>query len=333
MNDLSASDVMPASALMKHVAELTSRRERHELEHSLLDLIVGFLNTTSAEVFSVRETQGQWEIKNLYCHNNQHLLELHPDSQWGLPSEQQQQALFAAQQSSDMLPWHDGKLWLPVHQFGDIVELIEMPCQHPLQPEQAAFLLGVLRIHANYLQLLYEAERDMLTGLLNRRKFDTRLYELLANRDGEHVLALIDIDHFKPINDNYGHIVGDEVLLLTAGLLLRHIGQQGQVYRYGGEEFAVLLQHNTSHAQQTLDLLRQQIAQHDFPQVGHLTISIGFVEINQQGLPAHVVEEADKALYYAKEHGRNAVYGYHELLMQGLISQHDSNDGGEIELF
>ena len=172
----------------------------------------------------------------------------------------------------------------------------------------------------------------MLTGLLNRRTFDSRLYELLSMPGGQYTLALLDIDHFKQINDRYGHIVGDEVLLRMSQLMADTLGQEGRLYRYGGEEFAAVLKPSSRSAEQLLEQLRLQIADNVFPQVGKVTISIGHVRIERQPLPANVVEQADKALYHAKEHGRNQVVDYALLQQQGLV-QGDSWPQGDIELF
>lgn len=202
---------------------------------------------------------------------------------------------------------------------------------------------GMLKIYANYAKMLFDSERDTLTGLYNRKKLEQKLGELLTGRlngrkrkhdqDTGDYLAVFDLDHFKRINDNYGHLIGDEVLLVFAGLMRNALRDVDWVFRYGGEEFVVLIKDVSPETiASILERIRVKVQNHGFPQVGQVTVSIGYTAIADQKLPPYVFEEADKALYYAKEHGRNQVCDYRELVRSGELAP-EEHLGGSVELF
>lgn len=202
---------------------------------------------------------------------------------------------------------------------------------------------GMIKIHANYAKLLFDSERDTLTGLYNRKKMEQKMSELLSARisgfnreqdkDKGDYLAVFDIDHFKRVNDNYGHLIGDEVLLIFSGLVRNALRDVDWVFRYGGEEFVALIKGVSPQVIGViLERIRVKVQDHPFPQVGQITVSTGYTPIIDQVLPPHVFEEADKALYYAKEHGRNQVCAYRELLSRGELKQ-EEHISGSVELF
>lgn len=202
---------------------------------------------------------------------------------------------------------------------------------------------GMLNIYANFAKMLFDSERDTLTGLFNRKKLDQKLGELLTGRingrkrkneqDTDDYPAVFDLDHFKRINDNYGHLIGDEVLLVFAGLMRNALRDVDWVFRYGGEEFVVLIKDvSPGTIASILERIRVKVQNHGFPQVGQVTVSIGYTAIADQKLPPYVFEEADKALYYAKEHGRNQVCDYRELVRSGELAP-EERLGGSVELF
>lgn len=203
-------------------------------------------------------------------------------------------------------------------------------------------------IYTNFLSLLEAGERDALTGLYNRRMFDTRLSSLARsidlehsdkkqerryNRESENYLGIIDIDYFKRVNDDYGHLFGDEVLLWLAQNMRHCFRDEDSLFRYGGEEFAVLLSGlNQLQAQEVFERFRKIIESANFPQIGQITVSIGYSCIDRKVNPTLVFGDADKALYYAKEHGRNRVECY-ELLIKNKQLKQDCEDTTDIELF
>jgi len=127
--------------------------------------------------------------------------------------------------------------------------------------------------------------------------------------------------------------MGDEVLLVFAGLVRNALRDVDWVFRYGGEEFVALIKGVSPEIiEVVLDRVRVRVQNHTFPQVGQVTVSIGYTAIADQKLPPYVFEEADKALYYAKEQGRNRVFNYRELVRSGELAS-EERLGGSIELF
>ena len=153
--------------------------------------------------------------------------------------------------------------------------------------------------------------RDALTGLYNRRRFDEKLREdfLLFQRGGRaFAVLMIDVDHFKRINDTYGHPAGDAVLQHLAGVIADSVRTTDFVARYGGEEFLVLLPEpqQGEEALVVAEKIRRAVAAEPFPMVGHLTVSLGLSRANlDDAAGAEVVQRADQGLYLAKQQGRN----------------------------
>lgn len=200
---------------------------------------------------------------------------------------------------------------------------------------------GMIRVYQNFVGVLYDSEKDTLTGLYNRRKLETRLKDLASARlqgrrhsDKEHAdyLALLDLDHFKLINDRFGHLIGDEVLLIFANILRKTLRDSDLIFRYGGEEFVVLLQDVSAQAAgEVLERIRRNVERHAFPQAGQTTVSIGYARLENGTLPVQAMAKADKALYYAKGNGRNQVCDFSQLLAEGKVE--DRLPMGSIELF
>jgi diguanylate cyclase (GGDEF)-like protein len=145
---------------------------------------------------------------------------------------------------------------------------------------------------------------DGLTGLANRRRLDA---DLARHDDSDRPTAaiMVDIDHFKEINDRFGHAVGDEILRKVGDALASHVRYDDIVYRYGGEEFCILLPgasiadandvaHRVVAAAQTVEL----------PEGGNVTVSVGVANATR-GDASGAVRRADRALYTAKEDGRD----------------------------
>ncbi|MDO8607152.1 MAG: GGDEF domain-containing protein [Phaeospirillum sp.] len=218
------------------------------------------------------------------------------------------------------------------------------------QTGQISLIDGFAAIYRNYLAILRDAARDTLTGLKNRKTFDENFSRIVAssrhlevpfdgNRRSSHLagehhwLGIIDIDHFKRVNDTFGHVFGDEVLLLLAALMRRAFRNEDLVFRFGGEEFVVMLAPTTfENASAVFERFRETVAAFNFPQVGKVTVSIGFVRILSEDLPSVVIGNSDKALYYAKEHGRDQIYSYEQLLESGQLSNEERADS-DMELF
>jgi diguanylate cyclase len=161
---------------------------------------------------------------------------------------------------------------------------------------------------------LTEARTDGLTQLANRRAFDAKIEEMFnAYRKGgkSFALAIIDIDHFKSINDTYGHQSGDDVLRFVAAAFRQAFENAYMVARYGGEEFVLILPSPMRLAADRIDALRKNIAKEKIETDGkqlQINFSAGLSEPRQEMVAAHMIRRADEALYSAKNMGRNRVY-------------------------
>ena len=228
--------------------------------------------------------------------------------------------------------------------------VLELVAERPLDAEARRFVAGVLQIYRNQLSVLDYGERDTLTGLLNRKTFDEAFGKCLLEigplasapvdpgerrspfADRASWLGVIDIDHFKRINDGHGHLMGDEVLLLVAGLLRAAFRHGDQLYRFGGEEFVVLLHADArERAALAFERFREALEAHPFPQVGQVTASAGFTRVRAFDTANAAFDRADRAVYQAKQSGRNRVCCHDALNRAGVLE--DGERSGEIELF
>ncbi len=180
---------------------------------------------------------------------------------------------------------------------------------------------SLIKVYQNLVALHDSKERDTLTKLPNRQTFDKRLLQICEHylkhpvKDVEWSksswFALLDIDHFKRINDTFGHLYGDEVLLLFSQMMEKHFRYNDFLFRFGGEEFVVILNLATQAAAESVfERFRKRIAEFEFPTVGKVTVSIGVAHIDNAIMPSTLLDRADKALYHAKTNGRDRVVIY-----------------------
>lgn len=158
-------------------------------------------------------------------------------------------------------------------------------------------------------ELEYAANRDALTGVYNRRYLMNTLKKWMSAEHSHFLVALIDVDNFKKINDNYGHVYGDEVLVELARLMKQGIQGKGIVARYGGEEFMLLFE--KADATQAVEVLEQ--IKTDLEEYGmrtrqiKITFSGGVEEYQTDSRIDELFRKADKKLYQAKNNGKNQV--------------------------
>lgn len=182
----------------------------------------------------------------------------------------------------------------------------------PIDPVRLAALVRLRAERAGALRSMME--RDSLTGLYNHGRFKERLaHELERSRrtSGEISLAMIDIDHFKQINDTYGHLVGDSIIRALSSTLTSGLRKIDVIGRYGGEEFAVILLETPPQAARgVMDKLRQRFSTRPFEAAGQLfnvSFSAGIAGNRGCATVQDVIAAADAALYAAKRGGRNRV--------------------------
>ena len=227
--------------------------------------------------------------------------------------------------ATDYLPGFQetrAEVCLPLISYGDKVGVLTVESARTgafqltdLQPLEsvADICAAVIRNAQHVEQLNNLAVRDGLTGIFNRRYFEHRILEEIE-RAGRYetalALVMIDIDGFKKLNDEFGHLLGDEVLRMLAVLLTQQLRKADVVCRYGGEEFAVLLPEITvENASSVADKLRRVVEAFPFPGVPRpVTISCGVARFPDNGATRdELVKAADAALYNAKQSGRNRV--------------------------
>ena len=226
--------------------------------------------------------------------------------------------------------------------IGVLRAVVDMP---PTEAARAD-VRGLLDIYRNLVSLLDYTESDTLTGLLNRKSFDDTFYRASALplsllEDGRerravapqrYWLGVVDIDHFKQVNDQHGHLIGDEVLLLLSRVMRQSFRFLDKLYRFGGEEFVVLLRCPSEEAAMSaLERFRSNVQNYLFPRVERVTVSIGYTDVRSGDTPPSAVERADLAVYYAKRHGRNQVRSHAALVREGELT--DSTQTSDVEFF
>lgn len=234
------------------------------------------------------------------------------------------------------------RIIFPVKGKRDVVGLLVIDCK-VCGPEILYLIEAMSQVWNSQLFHLDRNERDGLTGLFNRQALDSRMPNIFGElknkpkrRQDKTIsksLAILDIDHFKEVNDKFGHLYGDELLVHFTQIMTKSFRYYDYLFRYGGEEFVVILNNvDSDMAISILERFRKAVEDHQFPQVGTKTVSVGVIQINPGELPSTIMDKADKALYYAKQHGRNQVCVYEQLVAGGQLRSSEIPTG-EIELF
>lgn len=227
--------------------------------------------------------------------------------------------------------------------------VLEVISDKPLMLEALRPIQTLLKVFANFQNLLESSQRDSLTGLLNRQTFDATFlkasmppqfdnpqgsaFERRSTPATGYWLGVIDIDLFKLVNDRFGHLIGDEVLVLVARIMRQSFRHYDRLYRFGGEEFVVLLRGGTEDdAMVAFERFRTNVESYQFPQVNKVTISLGFTEVMHNDTPSAAFSRADQGVYQAKHQGRNQVLCFEALVRDGVL-QTEATHVGDVELF
>ena len=348
-------DGLPQARLLDSVAEFTVHRDIDALDHSLVLSLAELVEASSVALCKrTDETDDALEMIALCVPDEHNKLTVEAICMPVVESYAAELDVVISELEPRSIDSGDGlhTLIVPVQREQRAIGALVIQAERKLD-DLVALVEGFARIYANYTALLNESERDKLTGLYNRRTFEQRLQRLLKRQrlqraraaaevaaggerrtDGELGrvwLAILDIDHFKRINDNFGHVYGDEVILLLAQMMRSSFRQTDVLFRFGGEEFVVLLGSlDEATARAALQRFRERVASHVFPQVGHVTVSIGYANIGESDYPEIVLDRADKALYFAKQNGRNCLHGYEALAATGALAP---TSAGSIDLF
>ncbi|WP_374242063.1 GGDEF domain-containing protein [Zoogloea sp.] len=341
--------------VLKHVESITQHRDRSLLELGVASALFELVKATEVNLYKVLN-EGDTPLLEQVTHVGTDGLRFNSefDEEHEPTPVTERPEMEACVNQVQIILRHDEANGLYVHCFPISLErgvlgVLEVICTRALVDDDLGTAEGFLGLYRNYLNLLDYSERDTLTGLRNRKTFDENIGKILGNiarlgsdgsgqrrrpRDGyQHWLAVVDVDHFKRINDQFGHLYGDEVLLLLARIMRQSFRQQDKLFRFGGEEFVIVLRAaSEKEVRSALERFRRAIEAYDFPQIGQVTASIGFTMIKADDTIPEIVGRADEALYVAKESGRNQLANYEQLLAEGRVSVREQ-PGGDIEFF
>jgi diguanylate cyclase (GGDEF)-like protein len=344
-------------SLLKHMVDMTGHRDHTMLDISVISAVAELASATQARVLSIVNVRGQLYVRPRAVIERGLPARMEENADPGTPGEPVSnfpalaRCLAHHESNADyMTPDGQHTLWLPIWMGDKADTCLEIVNPTPYTSDTIHIIGGIVSVYRNFQNLLDYSERDSLTGLLNRKTFDDQLAKMLQasvehdalavppdglerrtpHEQEKQWLAVVDVDHFKAVNDKFGHLYGDEVLILIANLLQSSFRAQDRVFRFGGEEFVVLLRSSTlENAKKIIERFRMNVEQHEFPQVGRVTVSVGFVSISAYEAPVIILGRADQALYYAKSHGRNMACHYDELVSGGLLQTVESNDTAE----
>jgi diguanylate cyclase (GGDEF)-like protein len=343
MND--SASAREINRYLDAIVDLTRHHDTQGLITSLLSSVCQSISAQRVRLFSIFNDRRDTEFnkQNLAGAVVQDLYDLDLAKRWPLEKDPDLLACVQTQQVISRERVTGRRVVFPVFGARDVRALLVV---EDLRDGSASYELiaKLLRVYSNQVAMLSRSELDPLTGLYNRQSFFERIRRLGQrggpqrrtaddSRANGNCFALFDIDHFKHINDRYGHLYGDEVLLLFARQMTQAFRAEDPLFRYGGEEFAVVLvDMDLEGAARVLERFRNTVASYDFPQIGRVTVSIGFTANNVEEGIDKVVMCADQALYYAKHNGRNQVCCYETLVAEGKLKP-VTVAAGDIELF
>jgi diguanylate cyclase (GGDEF)-like protein len=349
------------SLALDHLAELTGLRDRDVLDVTLAQALMSLLRPQSV---AVRRVVGPAHDTRWLTRAELRAGEATPraDSMWAeldslLPVAARPAALAALNGPPGAMPGPGADaaaaaatLCFALGGERGAVGVVEIEPGHAFAADELRVVQGMLRVYRNFQSLLDSSERDTLTGLLNRSTFDGSFMRLAGGdaagerasagsegglrqgRPGLACLGVIDIDHFKRVNDGFGHLIGDEVLLLNARLMRSSFRHHDLLFRFGGEEFLVLMRcHTLGDAERAFERYRAEVERYAFPQVGRITVSVGLTALGANDTPQGAFERADKAVYWVKQNGRNQVAEYGALVAGGQLEAAERS--GDVELF
>jgi diguanylate cyclase (GGDEF)-like protein len=339
--------------LVDSLAEITSHHDRELIENSLLHTLSEYDGAEEFWLYRVISLEPEISLGLLAHLSNGQVNTTNYPKKHSFPEDIQGQ-IFTAIRTREIEIYSPTKgeyrVIYPVSNKDDEIIAILIQNTDATNTDKQRLIQGLLRIYTNYLGLIEQTKRDKLTGLLNRETLTNEITQLLIKNSAQnqppskqqspyendqrknndqtaHWLGIIDIDHFKSVNDTYGHLYGDEILILVARSIESCIRDDDLAFRFGGEEFVVLLKaQDIEAAQMAFNRMRKTIASHTFAKIKTLTASIGITQITNQMGAIDVLGGADQALYYAKENGRNKVCTYEQLVDESLIQESVEDD-------
>ncbi|GEM_PF-930590 len=329
----------PDDFLFTTISKLTSCHSNDLLEQTLLNSIMQVKDIHQANLYQVFNQQGRTEKRGV---KQQDLFWLQvPDGNKpkGHIKESLEQSLYIRGDNCSMFYQNVTGCFFFVKGRIGISQILHL--QGLSSSSLIAQICRLIEIYGNIKLMLDTLTRDVLTSLPNRQAFNRalkhfeniRTFDRKKDRNSQPFLAIIDLDHFKHINDSYGHLMGDEVLIHFAKLLRSSFRYSDFVFRFGGEEFTLILNDiDKDRAHILLERFMEQVRNYAFPAVNRLTVTIGYTGVYELVAAADLIEQADKALYYGKMNGRNAAHLWQDLVKEQLIHTKPVPTG-KIEIF
>lgn len=346
--------------LLKHLLDITGHRDHELIETAILSAISQIAGIKNARILHINVKQEKSTLipvawlndglvgrADVFANATEEPIEHYPVLMHCIQHHFRTQE----KKSSNLYT-----LWVPIWSDDKVIACFEIMHHRQFSRKLLDLIEGMLGVYRNFISLLEYSETDSLTGLLNRKTFEkhftkarlasTPLHDIPnGTQERRHEsdkpeelldqwLAVVDIDLFKRINDNFGHLYGDEVLILLAQLMKASFRSHDRIFRFGGEEFVILINSVTlTNVKHIVDRFRKTVESHRFPQVGTITVSIGFTSFHPEDSPVEVLGHADHALYYAKNHGRNQICHYEQLLAEGVLAPINNLTIAPIEFF
>jgi diguanylate cyclase (GGDEF)-like protein len=357
------------ASLIEHLIKLTDHRDRDLLELTLSRALIDLLPIQRVVMVRVVSEEGikRWlEIASLDARGGGKVIDpLRVDFHSLRPVEDDKDRLHCLMSQCQVeVAWagEDGPriTYLPL--FNDTRHddegVVEVHSGAALNHEQQLIIGAVLHVFRNMYNLLAYSDRDALTGLLNRKSLDDTFYSAVleemeegsearsqalsapvaAGQERRHRvppnywLGTVSVDHFAALSDKGGHLIAEEVLLLVARIMNNTFRTYDRIYRFGGEQFAVLM-HCPDEALvlAAFERFRANMEKFNFPQIGRVTACAGFTRITPDDSPSTALERAERVVDYAQHHGFNKVFSHADLVRQGIFD--DVSKTGAVDLF
>lgn len=320
-------------AFLHHLAEITRCREHDQLDLAAITALQRLTRAVSVAMLDVSQTDNSLFVQ-VKAVAEQDAVRTYFD---GMPDTAPESRLVPCpqpladgiQRYASKVEAHDENglylMWLPVWLNDRIHCCIRLSCKSHCDAETRLTIEGIVTVYANHQDLLDYSERDSLTGLLNRKTFDACFARMTAQcvlqrqtalpgqperrhsePARENWLAVVDIDHFKRINDRFGHAVGDKALKHVCLIAQQALRPTDMLGRFGGDEFVALLPGNDHAAALVIaERIRAHVHESKLEGAHTITASFGIAAMRDHDTYETIFERADQALYKAKQEGRN----------------------------
>ncbi|QFU21721.1 GGDEF domain-containing protein [Shewanella eurypsychrophilus] len=329
--------------ILDSLVQLTEQRQLESLAQSLISTVEQFIQPIDTKIFDIQISHSALEEIVLPDEFSSHVSNNIEQGDHDILIEQGSACFvkcissLSACYSKDIIP---AQIAIPITLNGCAVKVLWVKAGQ-LTELNINLLKGFAKVYENFLTIVIECETDELTGLLNRKAFERRLkladsnvIQLVREKPEtieRHWLCIFDIDKFKQINDTFGHLYGDEILLDLVKVMNCVFSRHDAMFRFGGDEFVLLLAPCTKQKMfEQCQAFQSQLSQFHGRKL-NVTVSMGVTPVTSGEQASSLLVKADQALYHIKETGRNRVEVYEDLLSQGHLSENKFDD--DIEIF